>query len=389
MPSGVKTYFVRYRVGGGRRAQPRRVTLGRHPDLTPEKARQAAKTILAEARLGADPAAAKAAMRQALTVDELIEEWAAGPGKRNRSGKVRSVQSFEFDRARLANHVSPIIGGLRLPNLRRADIERTRDMIASGATAKTAKTKSRGVSRITGGEGAATRTLRIFSVVLSYAVERGYIASNPAIGVKKTPDGHGERFLSGPELTALGAALEAFSTSHLSAISILKLLAFTGCRKREIEALRWSEVDLVNGFLRLKTSKTGAKNVWLSKMGAALLADLPRVEGRDWVFPSARGETFYQGTPKVWRDIRKSAGLTDVRMHDLRHTFASVGLAEGASIEVVSALLGHKERRTTERYAHLASNPVRDAANKVADAISEAFAPTKAASDQGGVSTAA
>ena len=72
MPSGVKTYFVRYRVGGGRRAQPRRVTLGRHPDLTPEKARQAAKTILAEARLGADPAAAKAAMRQALTVDELI-----------------------------------------------------------------------------------------------------------------------------------------------------------------------------------------------------------------------------------------------------------------------------------------------------------------------------
>jgi integrase len=389
MASGVKSYFVRYRVGGGRRAQTRRATLGRHPEMTPEKARQAAKTILAEARLGADPAATKAAKRQALTVAELIDEWSAGAGKRNRSGKMRTTQSFEFDKARLANHVTPVIGALKLPDLRRGDIERTRDMIANGSTAKTAKTKSRGVSRVTGGEGAATRTLRIFSVVLSYAVERGYIVSNPALGVRKTPDGHGQRFLSATEMKALGAALQAKSLTHPSAIAILKLLSFTGCRKREIEALRWSEVDLSSGFLRLKTSKTGAKHVWLSQMGADLISDLPRIEGGEWVFPGTRGDSFYQGTPKVWREVRKSAGLSDVRMHDLRHTFASVSLAEGASIEVVSALLGHKERRTTERYAHLASNPIRDAVNKVADAIGEAFAPTKPASNQGGISTAA
>jgi integrase len=128
-------------------------------------------------------------------------------------------------------------------------------------------------------------------------------------------------------------------------------------------------VDLLNGFLRLKESKTGSKNVFISQDAATLLSKIPRVEGKPWVFPGTTGKGHYQHTAKVWSDVRKKAGLADVRLHDLRHTFASRSLAEGASLEVVAALLGHRERRTTERYAHLASHPIKEAANRAGRSI--------------------
>lgn len=374
MSSGAKSFFVRYRVGGGRGAQMRRLTLGRTETLTPEKARDAARSVLARVRLGEDPAGQKAERRSALTVSELIDEWLAGAGTRDRRGKLRSPSNIGCDRGRLNHHVKSVMGKCKLPEVTRASVESLRDSIAQGKTAKVEKTKKRGLARVTGGEGAATRTLRTLSTVFAYAVQRGYMASNPVSGVRKAPDRHSERFLSEAELKDLGRALEAADASVPKATAIIRLLAMTGCRRREIEALTWAEVDLINGFLRLKDSKTGAKNVFLSQDAAEVLSKIPRVAGKAWVFPATTGKGHYQHTAKVWSDVRSKAGLADVRLHDLRHTFASRSLAEGASLEVVAALLGHKERRTTERYAHLASNPIKDAANRAGRSISNSLA---------------
>lgn len=374
MASGAKSFFVRYRVGGGRGSQMRRLTLGRTDTLTPEKARDAARSILARVRLGEDPAGEKSDRRSAHTVSDLIDEWLTGPGKRDRRGKLRSGTNLSCDKGRLEHHVKSVIGRHKLPDVDRSVIERLRDAIAQGKTSKTEKTKKRGVARVRGGEGAATRTLRTLSTVFSYAVQRGYIAANPVSGVRKAPDRHSERFLSEGELGALGKALDEAEVSVPKAAAVIRLLAMTGCRRREIEGLRWSEVDLVDGFLRLKESKTGAKNVFLSQDAAVLLSKIHKVENKQWVFPATTGDGYYQHTAKAWVGIRKKAGLADVRLHDLRHTFASRSLAQGASLEVVAALLGHKERRTTERYAHLASNPIKEAANRAGRSISSSMA---------------
>lgn len=370
MPSGVRTYFIRYRVDGGRRAPMRRLTIGRHGHLTPEQAREAARRALAVVALGGDPAADRTQAREARTTAELIDEWLAGPGKRNRHGKIRSVSSYQCDVGRLNRHVKPVLGRVKLPALSRVSIEQLRDAIARGTTATVEKTKPRGVARVTGGEGAATRTLRTFSVVLNYAVQRGYIDANPSVAVRKTPDAKCERFLSPEELARLGGVLRQCEVGlDAKAVAVVRLLALTGCRRREIEGLRWAEVDLERGFLRLADSKTGAKVVYLSGAAAEIIGHQPRVAGSAWVFPGSVGTSHYQGTPKIWVRVRRAAGLPDVRLHDLRHTYASQGLAVGASLEVVAELLGHKERRTTERYAHLAREPVRRAANEVADQI--------------------
>lgn len=374
MASGAKSFFVRYRVGGGRGAQMRRLTLGRTETLTPERARDAARSVLARVRLGEDPAGDKADRRSAHSVSELIDEWLAGPGTRDRRGKVRSASNISCDKGRLNHHVKAIIGRHKLPEVHRSVIESLRDSIAHGKTAKTEATKKRGVARVTGGEGAATRTLRTLSTVFSYAVQRGYITTNPVAGVRKAPDRHSERFLSEVELKALGKVLDAADASVPKATAIIRLLAMTGCRRREIEALTWAEVDLLNGFLRLKESKSGSKNVFLSHDAATILSKIVRVDGKPWVFPGTTGKGHYQHTAKVWAAVRKEAGLADVRLHDLRHTFASRSLAEGASLEVVAALLGHRERRTTERYAHLASHPIKEAANRAGRSISDSLA---------------
>jgi len=365
LASGARSYFVRYRAGGGRRGKPRRITLGRHETLTPEQARNAAKDILARVRLGDDPAETQSAQRASLSVSELIDEWMEGAGRRNRHGKVRSEQSQAFDRGRLNHHVKPVIGRLKVSDVRRQDIERLRDAIAAGQTANTAKTKKRGVARVSGGEGAATRTLRTLSCVFGYAVQRGHADSNPVSGVRKSPDRKNERFLSQEELTVLGGELAALVEVHPKAVAIIRLLTLTGCRRGEIEKLQWREIDLEHGCLRLMDTKTGARNVFLSAEAARLLEALPRQAECKWVFPASTGASHYQNTGKVWTTVRKAAGLAGVRLHDLRHTFASRSLAEGVSLEVIAVLLGHKERRTTERYAHLAADPIREAASRM------------------------
>lgn len=373
MPSGVRSYFVRYRIGGGRTAPLRRETLGRHPVMTPEKARSAARDILAQARLGDDPTKEKMRRRMSLTVAELVDEWLAGPGKRTRKGRTKSEASFASDKGRLRHHVVPTIGRVKLCDLARSHVEQVRDAVAAGKTAQPrTRTKSRGVCHVRGGEGVAARTVAGLSTVLGYAVERGYLTANPALGVHKPREKRCERFLSPDEIERLRKALDEVKVVHPKAARILLLLMLTGCRFNEIARLTWDEVNVDAGLIRLRDSKTGARIVYLSDAAKAVCREVEVVEGAPFVFPSGDGRSHYQGTPRVWRTVLSNAGLKGVRIHDLRHTFASTALAHGASLEMIAKLLGHSELRTTARYAHLADEAVREAANKVGKAVSGA-----------------
>jgi integrase len=210
---------------------------------------------------------------------------------------------------------------------------------------------------------------------MSFAVARGLRAENPVRGVKRYADKKGERFLTAGELAKLGAALSSVESqgANPSGIAIIRLLAFTGARKSEIAGLRWSEVEIERGYLRLRDSKTGAKVIPIGAPACEVLASVPVVNGNDLVFPASSGYSRFQGVERVWRKVRDLAGLPSLRLHDLRHSFASIGLARGDALSVIGAILGHADVKTTSRYAHLANDPVKRAADEIAKSIHAAL----------------
>jgi integrase len=264
---------------------------------------------------------------------------------------------------------------MRVPDVKRADISRFLQDVAAGKTAVDVKTGARGRAIVRGGKGTATRTVGLLGGIFSFAVEAGWISENPVRGVKRFRDRRNERFLGADELHKLGAALnkaEAASENPY-AIAIIRLLILTGARKGEIESLRWPEVDWQFNYLRLADSKTGQKLIMLNGAAVEVLQTVLRQNTSDFVFPATRSDGYYEGTPKVWRRIREQAGLQNVRLHDLRHSFASMAVSSGASLPVIGALLGHKDSATTSRYAHLCDDPVRSASNTIGDALLESL----------------
>jgi integrase len=232
-----------------------------------------------------------------------------------------------------------------------------------------------------GGRGTATRTLGLLGSIFSLAVREGLRADNPVWGVERFKDNRSQRFLSSEELKALAAALNAAQAEGVSksALTVIRLLTLTGARKSEIEGLRWAEVDFARACLRLDDSKTGARIIPLGAAALQCLQELPKAKGSPYVFPGEAAATdddaprHYVGTPKVWLRIRAAAGLTDVRLHDLRHTFASFGAAGGLSLPIIGQLLGHRDVKTTAQYAHLADDPLRAGVERIAGAISGAM----------------
>jgi integrase len=157
------------------------------------------------------------------------------------------------------------------------------------------------------------------------------------------------------------------------ALAIIKLLVFTGARKGEIESLRWEEVDMEASLLRLADSKTGQKIILLNPPALAVLAGITRIGNSPFVFPAGRGSGHFEGVPKVWRKVRERAALSAVRLHDLRHSFASVAVASGTSLPIIGALLGHAHAATTQRYAHLSNDPLRIASDMTASRLATAL----------------
>ncbi len=376
-PSGQKIYAVQYRTGG-RETVTRRYTIGKHGSpWTPETARQEAIAIKARITQGEDPAAQKQDARSDLSVNELCDLYFAQPIIITKRGTPKKASSLTTDKSNIDRHVRPLIGTKRATVLTRADIEKLQIDIASGKTAADVKTRKQGRAIVTGGKGTAARAVAVFAAILAYGVSIGVLTENPGRGVILFKANEKERFLSEAEQLKLGDALERAQAegTHPSAIAAIRLLALTGCRKSEILTLQWRDIDFDHGLLLLPDTKTGKKTLPLARPVIDYVASLPRIEGNPYVLPGDVEEAHFVGLQKVWAGIRDAVGLKDVRLHDLRHSFASVGTDEGDSLQVIGRLLGHSKITTTQRYAHLSVNPVRDAVERIGGRIAAKLIP--------------
>jgi integrase len=226
----------------------------------------------------------------------------------------------------------------------------------------------------------ANRVLALVSKMFSLAVLWELRSDNPATKIPKNPENRREVFLSSTDLAALGKTLreaEVTQSESIYAVAAIRLLLFTGCRRNEILGLRWSEVDFEHGVLHLSDSKTGGRIVQLNPPALKILARLSDHERRDsespLVIQGRCGGTRQLAIQPPWQRIRESAGLDGVRLHDLRHTHASVAAQRGESLIVIGSLLGHRAPATTARYAHLSDDPRRAASERTAADISAAL----------------
>ena len=222
---------------------------------------------------------------------------------------------------------------------------------------------------------AADRSAPILSVIFKQAEAYGYRpeGSNPCTGIKRYRRRGRERFLSAEEMRRLSKVLDRHQDRHPMETSIVRLLLLTGCRKSEILTLQWTEYR--EGRLWLSDSKTGPRTVWLSSAARKVLEDLPRTDS--WMFPSPRGNG-HLSTTKLdcfWWKIRAEAGISDVRCHDLRHSYASIALAHGETVLTIGKLLGHNDPATTLKYTHLADTSVREAAEAVLPVLGVGIKP--------------
>jgi integrase len=369
---GTKTYILHYRAGAGRGGQLRKLTIGRHGSpWTAQTARTEAKRLLGLVAAGQDPAQSRTAERQAVTVAELCDLYLA------EGSTHKKPSTLKADRGRIIHHIKPLLGKKSVQKIGRADIERMMADVKSGSTAcSPPKGRKRPPGSLpNGGTGVAAQCVALVSTLLTFAVARGLRSDNPAKGIKKPPIRKLERFLLAEEISRLATALEAEAemTGNPYPSAAIKLLLLTGARRGEIIGLQWQNVDFSRKCLRLPDSKTGAKVVFLSEPALEILRSLPRVSNNLHVISGSRVGAPFIGIDKVWARVRTAAALRDVRLHDLRHSFASVAVGDGFSLPIIGALLGHKNAATTARYAHLASDPLRAANDAVGAKIAAAL----------------
>ena len=348
-PSGRKVYLVKYRLDG----RVIKKTIGPHGSVPPTAARARAAEIITAARTGRDlngrvisPPAQKTTMHE--LAGRFLDEHVPAHCKPS------TAHSYAIA---IRRHVLPRLGSRSVAGITRADVaDLHRRMRATPY--------------------AANRTLGILSAMFSAAELWGLRpqGSNPCRYVKRFRERKRERFLSDAEYRRLGTVLreaERTGTESATAVAAIRLLMLTGCRLSEITSLRWEDVSLEAGELRLRDSKTGAKVVHLGGPAVAVLRGIERAKGNPWVIAGRRPGTRIASLHFPWSRIRRRAGLDDVRLHDLRHSFASGGLLVGEGLPMIGKLLGHSRVTSTARYAHLADDPVKAAADRIAARIAE------------------
>ncbi len=348
-PTGSKVYIAQARGPEG----PKRVAVGRHGVINADEARKRAALIIARVKAGEEAVPEPMKPVGGPTVAELcaryLSEYVPVRCKTSTAAAARSV---------VERHILPALGSLPLAAVGRAQAaEFHQSMYQTPAVANMA--------------------VRILSSMYGLAEGWGMVpegAPNPCRSLVKFPERRRERFLTEAEFDRLGEALdrvEAEGGASASAVAAIRLLALTGCRRSEILGLRWEHVALEAAELRLPDSKTGARVIPLPPQAAELLTGLPRIPGNPWVIPGRMPGTHLRNIDEAWRAIRERAGLGGVRVHDLRHSYASRALALGESLPMIGRLLGHGQLETTARYAHLARDSAQEAAERVAESIAE------------------
>jgi len=350
LPSGRKGYVVQYRAG----RRSRRISLGPSTVRTCEQARTRAITIVAAARNGEDPAAERDAGRKAITIKELAERF----DKEHIAIRVKASTGKGY-RWNLQRFILPALGQLTVTGVTRADIAKFHHDLRHIPYQ-------------------ANRCLEVVSKMFSLSEMWGLRpdGTNPRKHIRKYPEEKRERFLSAAELRRIGEVLREMDSERVelsSAILAVRLLTLTGCRLNEIMSLKWDYVDFGECVLRLPDSKTGKKVVHVGAPAVEYLRGAVQVDGNPWVITGTLPGKPLSDLQPFWQRLRARAGLKDVRIHDLRHTFASAAVASGQGLPMIGKLLGHTQVQTTARYAHLAAEPVRCAADSVATSLREAL----------------
>ena len=359
-------YVLKYRFNGRQRF----FTIGKHGSpWTPDMARAEALRLLGRivsSENPRDPAAERADLARTATFAEFAQRYLEDYAVVRK--KPRSVLE---DRNNLRLHILPVLGSLRLSDISQSDIARLHVSRRRHPTS-------------------ANRCVALLSRIFTIAEKWGVRASrtNPCRGIDRYPELTRERYLSGDEAKRLGTVLDGAlapewstastgpATKRISglyedwrAVVCIKLLLFTGARLSEILSLKWEAIDWQRGVARLADSKTGRRNLAITTPALELLKLLPRDSRSPYVLPGNKPGTHFVGIQKPWQRLRTKAALSDFRLHDLRHAFASVAVTNGTSLFMVGAMLGHRHAVTTQRYAHLAPLPIKAAADETANAI--------------------
>ena len=349
-PKGRRTYVIQYRLGG-RKGRTRRVAIGTHGNITTEQARIEAKRRLGMVHTGLDPAAQRDLARAAPTFGEAMDQFLV----EHVDAKLKPRTAEEYRRlARL--HVDQALRSKLFQDVDRGDISQLHFKMHTRPQA-------------------ANRVVALMSKLCNWGEGRGLRPenSNPCRHIEKYAENKRERFLSSDELTMLDGVLLEAEAKHLAtpyAIAAIRLLLLTGARLNEILTLKWRYIDFETSQIRLPDSKTGKKSIYLSPQAIALLQSIERQEGNPYVICGLVPGSHIVNLQKPWRRIRNMAGLDDVRLHDLRHSFASIAVANGVSLPIVGALLGHSQPATTQRYAHFAAEPLREANDMIGGIVS-------------------
>jgi integrase len=371
---GRLSWFIEYRPGaGGRRVPKKRMYFGSR-EFTPEQARQTAKQMLASVALGSDPVAKRKEERAAATFREFAERYL----KEEAALKLKPGTVANY-RIAIRKHAAPEIGSIKLNKITTAQI--------AGLHSKIGETRPM----------TANRVMECISSIFRYAATCNLVpvGHNPTRGIRAFREQRRERFLNGEELARLGEAIREAETvgipftmdpdnpnskhtpksgsiridSHTAAA--FRLLILTGARLREVLDLRWQYVDYQRGLLLLPDSKTGRKAIVLNGPALSILRSLD--QSGDWVIKSEGEDKPRADLNRPWRTISARAILPGVRIHDLRHTHASVGAAAGLGLPIIGKLLGHTQASTTMRYAHLDSDPLAKASDLIAARLSAAM----------------
>jgi integrase len=340
--AGAKSFILNYRAG----AQERRLTIGSFPDWAVARARAEARELRVRIDRGEDPLADRVALRTAPTLRDLADRYAEEHLPKKRPSSARD------DLAMLKLWIFPALGTKKVAAVRPADIEALHTKVTRA-----------------GRPSRANRVVSLLSMMFSLAVRWEYRPDNPCrSAVDRNPETKRKRYLAPAEIARLSVALG--ECDNQQAANAIRLLLLTGARRGEVEGATWGQFDLAAGTWLKPGATTKQKTDHLVPISAPvvlLLNEMGPGRPEEYVFAVGAG---HLNVRRAWESVRGKAGLGDVHLHDLRHSFASILVSAGASLPAVGAMLGHSSPATTHRYAHLMLDPLRAAAERVAEVVS-------------------
>lgn len=345
--AGRKFFYFRFTFNGEKRV----IKLGEYGAMSIPDARKKALEMRADIDAGIDPTVERDRIRGIPTFKDFAlndyMEWAKG-----------SKRSWNADLSKFNNHLIPKFGNRRLTEITIRDIQLYHAQVRQSHSA-----------------GTANRHLSVISKLYKCAIQWGIVERNPCAGVKKFQENNArQRFLSPDEIRRLYKAMDDMNGRSVMTIAVLKFLLLTGTRRSEALTARWENIDLERGIWRIPHTKNGrAHHVMLSDEAKALLVKLPRVEGSPWVFPGRDPSKHVVDPRKCLDQLMDAAGIERIRIHDLRHTFASLCAQSGHDLYLIKQALNHSDIQVTQRYAHLTSDNLRTAVQSVGNIVSQAI----------------